>query len=109
MQKITSLFFISSCILIIFIIYSCKKKKVPKCDGTSSTYNSNIKSIINNSCTGSGCHPSYSTYLGLKSVLDNGTFKQQVISNKSMPKNSSLSTDQLNKIQCWVDAGYPEN
>jgi hypothetical protein len=108
MKKISLVF---SLITIFFtiVIVSCKKKKAPKCDGTSSSYNSNIKSIINNSCTSSGCHPSYSSYSGIKSILDNGNFKNEVLTKKSMPKGNSLSSDQLNKIQCWVDAGYPEN
>ncbi len=109
MKKVTRIFYFLTIILLISVIYSCKKKNAPKCDGTSSNYNSNIKSIINSSCTSSGCHPTYSTYLGLKSILDNGTFKQQVITSKSMPKNSSLTSSQLNQIQCWIDAGYPEN
>jgi hypothetical protein len=109
MQKVIAIFFITIAFLLISIVYACKKNKAPKCDGTSSTYNSNIKSIIKSSCISSGCHPSYATYAGIKSILDNGTFKQQVISNKTMPKGNSLSSDQLNKIQCWVDAGFPEN
>ncbi len=96
-------------LLVIIFFYSCKKKVTPKCDGTTSTYNSNIKTILNNSCTSSNCHPNYSSYTGIKSILNSGAFKTEVITNKSMPKGNSLSTDQLNKIQCWVDAGYPEN
>ncbi len=92
------------------IFNSCNKSKVtPTCDGTASTYNSNIKSIIDASCTNSNCHPSYKTYDGLKSVLNSGTFKTQVLTDQSMPRGSAtLSQDELNKIQCWADAGFPE-
>ena len=96
-------------LLVVIFFYSCKKKVTPKCDGTASTYNSNIKSIINNSCTNSSCHPSYASYAGIKSILNSGSFKTQVITDKTMPKGSSLTNDQLSKIQCWVDASYPEN
>ncbi|MDX2171550.1 MAG: hypothetical protein SFY56_00420 [Bacteroidota bacterium] len=108
MKKNSFVFSLITLLLTTFIL-SCKKKKAPTCDGTSSSYNSNIKSILNNSCTSSGCHPSYSSYSGIKSILDNGSFKNEVITKKSMPKGNSLSSDQLSKIQCWIDAGYPEN
>ncbi len=92
-----------------FIFSSCNKSKTTlTCDGTVSTYNSNIKSIIDASCTESSCHPAYKTYDGIKSVLNSGAFKSQVLTNQSMPRGSKLSSDQLNKIQCWADAGFPE-
>ena len=94
--------------VLFFTIFSCKKANVPKCDGTNSSYNSNMKTIINANCTSSACHPTYITYTGIKGVLDNGSFKSRVISQKDMPKGSSLSADNLNKIQCWIDAGYPQ-
>lgn len=89
---------------------SCKKssKKItPVCDGTNATYNSTVKAIVNGNCL--NCHSGYSTYAGLSSVLSNGKFKQHVITDQDMPKGGSLTADQLNKIQCWVESGYPEN
>ncbi len=108
MKKYTA-HFIFFVIIVSIVICSCKKKIVPKCDGSTSTYNSNIKTIINITCTNSSCHPNYSTYAGIKSILNNGNFKNEVITKKSMPKGNSLTSDDLNKIQCWIDAGYPEN
>jgi len=42
-------------------------------------------------------------------VTANGQFKQHILIDQDMPKDGSLTQDQLNKIQCWVEAGYPEN
>lgn len=88
----------------------CKKKKnkvTPVCDGTNATYNSTVKTIVNANCV--SCHSNYSTYGGLSGIINNGQFNQHVQVDQDMPKDGDLSTDELNKIQCWVDAGYPEN
>ncbi len=99
---------ILSCLLVCVsvIFYSCKKKKKVSCDGTVSTYNSNIKSIIDANCV--SCHSSYSSYLGLKTILDNGSFASEVLSKQTMPKNAKLSSGDLNAIQCWRESGYLE-
>lgn len=91
------------------VFTSCKKNKAITCNGTNSTYNGNIKGIINANCTSSGCHPSYSTYAGIKNILDNGAFNSKVLQSKDMPKGNRLSDTELSEIKCWVDGGYKEN
>lgn len=78
------------------------------CDGTAATYNANVKSILDGACTASGCHPTYNSYSGIKSILTSGDFKREVITNKTMPSGSSLTSAQLNILKCWSDAGFPE-
>jgi hypothetical protein len=96
------------------LIASCKKdddsgKLTPSCDGSHPTYQSQIKSIIDARCASSNCHPNYSTYDGLLPDLEGGDFRREVLVNQSMPQGSSLTQDQINKIQCWVNDGFPEN
>jgi hypothetical protein len=100
-------------IAILLCFDSCNKnsqtnKITPTCDGTASTYNSNIKTILDGACTSSGCHPQYASYAGLRGILGDGQFTSHVLTSQDMPRNSSLSADQLNKIKCWADAGFPE-
>ena len=113
-------FIFSSALTLIFcsvlIVHSCKKDTLtPVCDGSNLTYNSGINTIINTSCLGSSCHTTsnsrgdFTTYAGLKPKLDNGTFKKRVLEKQSMPKGSTLTQDEINKIQCWADNNYPEN
>ncbi|MDR0801545.1 hypothetical protein [Fluviicola sp.] len=83
-----------------------KKKITPVCDGTNATYNNTVKSIVNSSCA--SCHSNYSSYSGLSTITSNGQFAQHVLTNQDMPKGSSLTSDQLNKIQCWANNGYPQ-
>jgi len=109
---------LASFCLIVCVLISCKKdsnKKTPTCDGSHPTYNATIKTIINGNCNSSGCHNAgssrgdFTTYSGLSPYLTNGSFKREVLTNQTMPENSSLSQSQLNTIQCWVNDGYPEN
>ncbi len=107
---------VSILILISQVFYvSCKKKTTtltPACDGTQSSYNTNIKSIIEGNCTSGGCHGSgssngdFTTYNGLKFILSSGAFANSVLTNQTMPKGSKLTQDQLNKIQCWKEGGF---
>ncbi len=94
------------------VIASCKKdsgKLTPSCDGAHPTYQSQIKSIIDSRCATSNCHPNYNTYEGLLPALQGGDFRREVLVNQTMPQGSSLTQDQINKIQCWVNDGFPEN
>jgi hypothetical protein len=95
-------------------LVACKKDKksdklTPTCDGSSPTYQSAIKSIIDSKCATSNCHPNFSTYGGLQQDLQSGSFSKEVLKDQTMPKGSALSQDQLNKIQCWADNGFLEN
>ena len=94
---------------------SCNKTESPVCDGSSPTYDDDIKVIIDNNCT--SCHDAgssdgdYTTYAAFSAHRSNGKFESSVLIKQDMPQssNNSLTQDQLNKIQCWVENGFPEN
>lgn len=94
------------------------------CEGISPTYEVEIRPIIEASCAYSGCHLGgapglYNSYEGLLANLNDGTFRQRVISQKDdpnvgMPPNyapsdrpQDLTAEELNLIECWLDAGFP--
>lgn len=108
------------------IIISCKKKApsatTPKddlnnvdCSTINSSYSTNVKPIIDGNCLSSGCHNSgssngdFTVYAGIKAKVDNGSINNRVIQQKNMPFTSSLSTEQLIKIKCWINSGAPNN
>ena len=100
--------------VLLVVLTACKKDKdteklTPACDGSAPTYQNTIKSIIDTKCATSNCHASYSSYSGLLPALQNGSFRREVLVDQTMPQGSSLTQDQLNKIQCWVDDDFPEN
>lgn len=102
------------CIAFLCVFLACKKNSPTTSCNSSEAYTSGIKSIIDNNCTGSGCHGTnsylgdFTSYAGLKTALSNGTFKREVITKKTMPKGSSLSESDYNKINCWLNNGFPE-
>ncbi len=101
-------------------ISSCKKggstKLQPVCDGSHPTYVANIKTIIEGNCNSSGCHNAgssngdFTSFSGMNAVITNGKFRRQVLTDQTMPNGSTrLSQKNIDKIQCWVNDGYPEN
>lgn len=92
-------------------------------------YNTNVKQIIDESCAYAGCHinggigpGNYSTYSGMLTDLQSGSFRARVIDQIDnpaigMPPDQSVYTEsikddltqeELEIIQCWLDAGFPE-
>ena len=105
---------------VLLVLSSCKDDRLePECDGSSPTYDGQIQSIIQQNCNASSCHGSgsnngdFTTYAGLQPYLNNGngSFRQEVLQDQTMPKGASntLTQNELNAIQCWVENGYPEN
>ncbi len=104
-------------IVIGIIIAACKKDEFKDldCSTIDSKYSTSISGIISSKCNTSGCHNAgsskgdFTSYAKVKPYVDNGSFNKEVIVNKSMPKGTSLSQDERNKIKCWLDAGGPNN
>lgn len=117
---------------------SCMSKKLEQvmpelCDTSMVTYDSHIKDIIDNSCAYAGCHDgaggvgtgNYTSFNEIDKTghLGNDSFKDRVIDQKDdtsvgMPPNQSawpqslkddLTEEELELVQCWINAGYPEN
>lgn len=95
------------------------------CDDATLSYSSTIAGIIENSCAYSGCHldsapGTYDSYQGLLGILNSGSFRERVVTlrddpNLGMPPDNApldrpknLTTEELQLIQCWLEAGYPE-
>lgn len=75
------------------------------------SYNNSIKTIIANNCAVSGCHngsisPDLRTFSTIQARAS--SIKSRT-GNKSMPKGSSLSDEQIELIACWVNDGAQNN
>ena len=113
---------------------ACTNDKLPEpivtldCSTINPTYDKDIKRIIDESCALSGCHVSgggapgiYTTYAGMENFLNDNEFKKFVIDLKNDPDNGmppnwstnpgprDLSPEDFALVECWVEAGYPEN
>ncbi len=85
------------------------------CDSIYESYQLTIVPIINSNCTTSGCHdagsPSgnFTTYNGLKAKVDNGALRKRVLEDKDMPPSGSLSQEERDKLNCWLEKAAPNN
>ncbi|MEL7123489.1 MAG: hypothetical protein AAFO07_28845 [Bacteroidota bacterium] len=91
------------------------------CDNIVTSYELNIRQIVDNTCAYSGCHPEYTDFQGILPVLDDGSFNSRVLRlaadpNLGMPPDyapanrpKDLSEEQINLITCWLENDYPEN
>lgn len=79
------------------------------------SFSSQISSIISTKCSISGCHngshsPTLTTY---SNISANASQIKSVIAGGSMPPSNSsggsLSTTQINLINCWIADGAPNN
>ncbi len=104
---------------------------VEACDDINATYDGDVKAIINNSCAYSGCHSGedgntfipeasrdYTTFAGIEGNLTSGSFNARALEAMNMPPAAefipegrplSLTENELEILNCWKDAGYPEN
>ncbi len=116
-KNIVSIFIIS----ITFLLNACSKggggtqPPIDPCAGLSAKFNADVQPIINTTCANSvSCHGAGSQNAGgaltdySKISAKSAQIKFQV-ENGLMPKNSSLTADQKNKIICWINSGSPNN
>lgn len=85
------------------------------CTTTSAKYSTDVAPLITSKCSYSGCHDAGTAAAGV--VLENhtqtaaaaGGIKQRCLIDKNMPPGSPLTTNEMAILQCWIDAGTPNN
>ena len=118
---------ILSSVIIGLLLYSCTAEELPRistlvnCDGVQTSYEFNVRQIIDNSCAYAGCHPEYDSYEGLLPTLRDGSFRSRVITlraddNIGMPpqyapgdRPKSLSKEEIDLLECWLDDEFPKD
>lgn len=84
------------------------------CDTLHATY-AKVQSILTTKCSSSRCHGSagarggtvLETYDQTKAKADR--IKQRSLVEKTMPPAAPLSSNEMAVLQCWFDAGMPNN
>lgn len=105
------------CASVSFLLGSCTKNTTSNtdCSTVSVTYKTNMQPLVSSKCATTGCHNASSkngdltTYSGLFAKYQSGDLKREVVTNKTMPQNGSLSTAELQQFECWINAGAPNN
>ena len=75
------------------------------------SYSATISGIIKNNCAISGCHagtqaPDFRVF---KNIHDKAAQIKTLTGNRTMPRNGTLTQEQIDLIACWVDDGALEN
>jgi uncharacterized membrane protein len=84
------------------------------CDTLNATF-ATVKPLITTKCSSSRCHGAAAarggvileTYDQIKAQADR--IKQRAIIEKTMPPSAPLSTNDIAVLQCWFNAGMPNN
>src|SRR5437773_1189436 len=94
---------------------SCKKSGsgggADPCTGISPKFAADVQPIVNSTCAiSSGCHAAGSTNAGgpftdYTKIFNRRTDIKDQINAGLMPQTGSLTTDQKNKIICWINSG----
>ncbi len=102
----------SSIIVLSLALISCSSNDDDVTIEDKPTYNSAIKTIIDNNCA--SCHmtaynPAIDSYEALLVKIEDGSFVRAVLEQKYMPQNGSLTDAELATIQTWIDNDYRED
>ena len=84
------------------------------CSVVSATF-SKVQPIITGKCNTSGCHNAggaaggtvLETYDQIKAKA--GRINQRAIVEKTMPPGTSLSSEEIAILKCWISSGTPNN
>ena len=96
-------------LLIPLFLYTCKKVKIKIADAG---YPESIGEIIVTKCAISGCHngsTSLPDFRSLATVQANSGNIKSFTQTGFMPRNGSLSQNEIDLIACWVDDGALNN
>jgi hypothetical protein len=104
------------------VIYSCSSNDEPAaqtpaadCSTVSTSFATDVSPIISSTCaTTASCHAAGSTngpgpLTSYTQVFNNRNQIRTVVSNGTMPKDRTLSSEQKSKIVCWVENGAASN
>lgn len=130
--KIDSMRFFSwtMCLLVLLTSWlACTNDALPEpteipCMDEDLTYEADVRPIIEATCAYSGCHLGgapgvYNSYDGLLNDLENGSFRDRVVTQREDPnvgmppdyapadRPENLTEEELTTITCWLEAGFP--
>ena len=95
----------------IIIFAACETD--PVLTGDEVSYAGDIRPLIDQNCTFSGCHGAGSVQFELLTYnqvkLKAAAIRREVFVLENMPRNRTMSQENRIKFKDWVDAGAPNN
>jgi len=98
-----------------WILQGAQDNSCDTCDSTDFSFNTAVMPIITANCaTSISCHGAgsvndYTSYVGVKAKVDNGTFELRVLRNLNMPPAAPLPECDRIILQKWLDDGALDN
>ena len=111
-------FLLGPVLLLAGCYYDTEAKLYPAgtCDTTNVTWSATVQPIVQGNCAIPGCHVAggtgtgdFTSYQGVKDKVDNGTFRQEVVVDGTMPPDFALSACEIQQLEVWIQAGAPQN
>lgn len=114
-------FFFFAALLLFAAVQSCTADQLPEpaseadqaCDSLAVSYDNGIKALLDNNCTQSGCHGSNSingNFTSFNSLQGyEASIHDRTVVRQNMPPSGSLTEEEIQLLECWKAAGYPEN
>ncbi len=109
-------------LLLIGLLHSCEDNTdAPEptpafnCATTELTYEADIRAIVQSNCATPGCHVSgfangdFTSFDEVQLAVNDGSFRSSVLVSRVMPPSGPLSQNDRDLIDCWLEAGAPEN
>lgn len=84
------------------------------CDGVSLSFADDVLPVIQANCAITGCHPYASSngpgaLTNYSQIFAARTAIKSAVASGSMPKGSTLSSNEKTAIICWVESGAADN
>ena len=87
---------------------------ISACDTISPTFSADVQPLIVSRCANYECHDlsfsggyAFFEYADIKAAIEK--IEQQIVVLKTMPKDGTLTEDEINIIKCWIESGAPDN
>lgn len=107
-----------SCTLLLSCYYDKENELYGEvqCDTEVVSFAEDISPIISNNCSVVGCHVQggsgtgvLENYTQIKSIVDDGSFRERVLVQRNMPPSGFLSECQIEHLDQWIASGAPDN
>lgn len=86
------------------------------CDSLNVKYSTDIGPIMQTNCALSGCHDAsmsapgnFNNYTDVQTIALNGKLWNRINTVGDMPPAGKLPNSELQKIDCWIQKGAPNN
>jgi len=93
------------------VLFGCKKSTDISCGETTPSFSTTVNSVVQKNCT--SCHGSKNPAGGISladysSIYKNRVEVRSVVAGGNH-ENVSMSSNDVNTVCCWIDAGAPNN